>query len=302
MFALLFLTLFPFASAADSVSSPEPAADAVFTTWLATPSVRHATVAAEVMRVDTADALPVFSHNAEVTVTPASVLKLVTTATALRVLGPEWVWPHTAQVVDSTLEVPAGLEGYCPDWMIEDIGQSYMPPLSNRQADGGRRLAAVVSDINHQSLNQQAETLLHLLTPSCRHDSALLLVRQLWTAEGLDMDGVLMRDGNGAAAQDGVTAHFVVSLLSRMAHDAAFVRSLPLVGREGTVRNFLKGTRHEGTTRLKSGTMKDVVSYAGYATGRDGHRYAVAIFVNHHALTAREMRLQLEPVIDALIP
>ena len=86
------------------------------------------------------------------------------------------------------------------------------------------------------------------------------------------------------------------------ATDSAFVASLPLVGKEGTVASFLKGTRLEGQARLKSGTTKLVVDYAGFVHGSDGEEYAVAIIVNNFTGIAKGVRQEIEKLLLQLIP
>jgi D-alanyl-D-alanine carboxypeptidase/D-alanyl-D-alanine-endopeptidase (penicillin-binding protein 4) len=116
------------------------------------------------------------------------------------------------------------------------------------------------------------------------------VVVDYWRRQGVDVQGVRMYDGCGLSPNDRVTPRFMVQLLARMQGDAAFVASLPEVGREGTVRNFGTGTCLEGHARLKSGTTKQVVAYAGYVQGRGGRQYAVAVVVNNYDGSATEVR------------
>jgi len=284
--------------------------------WMSSPGLEHATITLEVVRLpqtapksQPSSSHPAISrgqvqyrHDAERFVIPASVMKLVTAATGYRLLGADYIWPDSIPLIDTAQVALPGLERYNPDWLIEDIDTEYMGPMDNLLPDSGRVFSEVMRETLNESLNLEAETTLHLLTPSCRLDSGLLAVQEYWRPRGLDLGSLIMYDGCGLSPSDRVTAHFITSLLADMQFDEVFRQSMALVSREGTVRNFLKGTRLEAKGRLKTGTLKSVVAYAGYMKGSDGRTYAVAIFVNNHTCKNREVRKGIEKVLLSLIP
>lgn len=269
-----------------------------FYDWIKSPALKHATVTLEVTR----DGKSIYSYDADRLMAPASVMKLVTTATALRMLGGDYVLPDSAAIIDTAQVALPGLECYNPDWLIEDIDTDYMPPLQNQLADSGRLLREVVFDTNHESLNLQAETLARMLHPSCSLDSALAVISDYWRDQGLDTECLWMYDGCGLAPSDRVTARFIVQLLNKMKGDPDFVNSLPLVGQEGTLKRFLRDTRLSGRGRLKSGTLKTAVTYAGYLTGTNSKKYELCIMVNNYSGKASEVRRGMEKVLLSLIP
>lgn len=285
-------------------------------TWMTSPGLEHATITLEVVRLPqrASEVQPtpehpaisrgqvIHSFDADRFVIPASVMKLVTAATGFRILGPDYIWPDSIGLIDTAQVALPGLECYNPDWLIEDIDTEYMQPMDNLLPDSGRVFREVMRETLCKSLNLQAETTLHLLTPSCRLDSGLLAIQEYWEPRGLDLGSLIMYDGCGLSPSDRVTAHFITSLLADMQFDDAFRQSLALASREGTVRRFLKGTRLEAKARLKTGTIKSVVAYAGYVKGSDARTYAVAIFVNNHTAKNAEVRKDIEKVLLSLIP
>lgn len=278
--------------------------------------MRHATVTLEVVRLPRrpapADAAwqpaiergeVIYSHDAQRLVTPASVLKLLTAATAYRTLGVDYLWPDSVPLIDSINTLFPGLECYNPDWLIEDTNPDYTLPLTNKQPDSGRLLQEVMKETLEESINEKAETMLRLLTPSCRLDSGLLAVHDYWAPRGLDMEGSLwMFDGCGLSPSDRMTAHLICSLLADMQFDEGFRNCLPVAGRTGTLKRILRECRLTGKAWLKSGTLKSVVAYAGYAQGSDSRTYAVSIFVNNDSRPHKETRQDLEKVLLSLIP
>ena len=287
----------------------------IFKEWITSDGMKHATVSMEIVRLprtapqQTPDSLNpainrgrvLYSYDPERLMTPASVLKLVTAATGFRVLGPNYVWPDSVPMIDSADVRLPGLERFNPDLLVEDI-EEYMPGLDNLLPDSGQMLIDVMDRTLAESLNLQAETLLRLLTPSCRLDSGLLKVQDYWRKRGLDMESLVMYDGCGISPSDRVTAHFINSLLADMQFDAHFRKAMADIAMEGTVREFLKKTRLSGQGQLKTGTLKNVVAYAGYIRGSDGRTYAVTIFVANNTCKHAEVRKEIEKLLLSLIP
>ena len=126
------------------------------------------------------------------------------------------------------------------------------------------------------------------------------VVKEYWEKKGLDVFPLRMNDGSGLAPADKVSAGFMGELLVYMATESAvsdaFIASLPQAGIEGSVRNFLKGSKLQGKARLKSGGITGVRSYAGYIT-KDGKTYAVAVFSNNYYCTMSRMTGALEKLL-----
>ena len=126
------------------------------------------------------------------------------------------------------------------------------------------------------------------------------VVKEYWEKKGLDVFPLRMNDGSGLAPADKVSAGFMGELLAYMATESAvseaFIASLPQAGIEGSVRNFLKGSKLQGKARLKSGGITGVRSYAGYIT-EDGKTYAVAIFSNNYSCPMNRMTGALEKLL-----
>lgn len=126
------------------------------------------------------------------------------------------------------------------------------------------------------------------------------VVKEYWEKKGLDVFPLRMNDGSGLAPADKVSAGFMGELLVYMATESAvsdaFIASLPQAGIEGSVRNFLKGSKLQGKARLKSGDITGVRSYAGYIT-KDGKTYAVAVFSNNYSCSMSRMTGALEKLL-----
>lgn len=74
-----------------------------------------------------------------------------------------------------------------------------------------------------------------------------------------------------------------------------FLASMPIVGIDGTMKKRLKDATAAGRAHIKTGTLDNVKSAAGYALNAQGQRYAVTVFINHPKAQAGTA------AIDALI-
>lgn len=90
-------------------------------------------------------------------------------------------------------------------------------------------------------------------------------VCQLWRNHGgMDLNGVVIKDGSGLTRSNRLTAIFLARILQEMSPDPYYVSFFPLAGQEGTLRRFLRGTRLEAYIAMKTGSVRGVQAYAGY--------------------------------------
>jgi D-alanyl-D-alanine carboxypeptidase/D-alanyl-D-alanine-endopeptidase (penicillin-binding protein 4) len=89
-----------------------------------------------------------------------------------------------------------------------------------------------------------------------------------------------LNDGSGLSRGDWTSPRDVVTVLSALAGDTAFVNSLSIAGQTGTLQYGLQGTAAAGRCRGKSGTLHDVANLVGLCTAKDGHTLAFAFLLN----------------------
>lgn len=167
----------------------------------------------------------------------------------------------------------------------------------------------IASVCNHVSHNLYADALLKTVGLQYKprrnevvssFGRGVRVVKEYWEKKGLNVFPLRMNDGSGLAPADKVSAGFMGELLVYMATESAvsdaFIASLPQAGVEGSVRNFLKGSKLQGKARLKSGGITGVRSYAGYIT-KDGKTYAVAVFSNNYSCPMSQMTKLLEQLL-----
>lgn len=170
------------------------------------------------------------------------------------------------------------------------------------------KLSDIILQTNHRSVNLYAETLLKELgkkqSNSGTTSAGIKIITDFWKSQGLDTEGLFMEDGSGLSPRNGVSAFQFVKALSIAFHDTlnypVFYRSIPKAGEVGTVRNFLTGQANK-RIRLKSGSMKRVKSYCGYAISNASKNYAFSIIANNYNCSGTEVKRKIENIILLLV-
>ena len=164
-------------------------------------------------------------------------------------------------------------------------------PVSARAlaAHEGPPLLEILKAVNKMSQNLHAEMMLRLLGARRRGVGSAAAGREA-AGEFLRRVGVVpsawaMQDGSGLSRSDLVTPHEMVSLLAAMdrhPRGASFRETLPIAGRDGTLKGRMRSGAAEGRVLAKTGTLRHVNALAGYVTTRSGSRLAFVAMANHH--------------------
>ncbi|WP_338849675.1 D-alanyl-D-alanine carboxypeptidase/D-alanyl-D-alanine-endopeptidase [Massilia sp. W12] len=148
-------------------------------------------------------------------------------------------------------------------------------------------LALLVRDINKYSNNVMARMLylrLGVVDGKASLEAADQRIRAHLQAKGVDLPELVLDNGSGLSRRERISPAGMVRVLQlawRAPHMPEFIASMPLVGVDGTMRRRLLQSPAQGQAHIKTGTLKDVRSVAGYVLAQSGRRYALAAFVNH---------------------
>ncbi|NDH54026.1 MAG: D-alanyl-D-alanine carboxypeptidase/D-alanyl-D-alanine-endopeptidase [Betaproteobacteria bacterium] len=177
-------------------------------------------------------------------------------------------------------------------------------------------LAETVRDINKFSNNVMAQQLFLTLSLSAPAAGGALMpvaaegapgqvatleasrdVLRRWWQERLGGDDApLLDNGSGLSRDERISAQALARMLQtayRSSLMPELMSSLPIAGVDGTLRR--QRSRASGSAHLKTGSLRDVVSIAGYVHAASGKRYVMVAMVNHaNAEAAR-------PAFDALL-
>jgi D-alanyl-D-alanine carboxypeptidase/D-alanyl-D-alanine-endopeptidase (penicillin-binding protein 4) len=167
-------------------------------------------------------------------------------------------------------------------------------------------LDTIVRQMLVESDNHIAETLLRIIGEGSGHpgtDGAGIAVEEHeLTKLGVPRDRMTVYDGSGLAPSDRIMPLSLAKLLSAEARGPGgdlFVRSLPLVGVEGTVKHH---DLHAalGRARAKSGHIENVNGLAGTVATAHHGRIAFAFVVNDPRADADVVYEEVDRALDAL--
>jgi D-alanyl-D-alanine carboxypeptidase/D-alanyl-D-alanine-endopeptidase (penicillin-binding protein 4) len=166
-------------------------------------------------------------------------------------------------------------------------------------------LSDIVADINKFSNNVMAQQLFLSLSSQNdavgRFETSRQRVLNWWRTTLPDQPEPVLENGSGLSRQERSSAAALTRLLQLAAigpYAQVFQNSLGLAGVDGTVARLKERNPNAaaiGQAWLKTGSLRDVTSLAGYVQGRSGQRYSFVAIVNHPNAP------QARPALDALL-
>ncbi|SFZ89656.1 D-alanyl-D-alanine carboxypeptidase/D-alanyl-D-alanine endopeptidase [Chryseobacterium limigenitum] len=125
-----------------------------------------------------------------------------------------------------------------------------------------------------KSINMYGETFIKTLGKEKKGDpsfkSGVAYLKEFWKSKGINANMINFADGSGLSPQNYVSAKAEVQALlyaKKQAWFEAYYDGFP------TQDNGMK---------MKSGTMSDTKSFAGYHTSKDGKKYVFSIIINNY--------------------
>ena len=147
-------------------------------------------------------------------------------------------------------------------------------------------LDQVLQRMMKNSDNFYAESMFYQLaaTSGKRHahaKDAANVIKQLINKVGLGNNPYRIADGSGLSLYNYVSPELEMRLL-RYAYRNSHIYthllpSLPIAGRDGTLKTRMKGTFAEENVKAKTGTVTGVSALAGYCTAANGHQLCFSI-------------------------
>lgn len=125
-----------------------------------------------------------------------------------------------------------------------------------------------------KSINFYGETLIKTLGKEKKGDpsfkSGVAYLKEFWKSKGITPNMINFADGSGLSPQNYVAAK-------------AEVQALLYARKQPWFESYYEGfPTHDNGMKMKSGTMSDTKSYAGYHTSKDGKKYVFSIIINNY--------------------
>ena len=125
-----------------------------------------------------------------------------------------------------------------------------------------------------KSVNLYGETLVKTLGKEKKNagsfDAGISYMKDFWKGKGINASMINFADGSGLSPQNYVSAR-------------AEVQALIYSKKQPWFNEFFAGFPEQGNgMKMKSGTMKNTKSFAGYHTSKEGKKYVFSIIVNNY--------------------
>lgn len=156
-----------------------------------------------------------------------------------------------------------------------------LAPIITSQSDPFSVLATTMMKL---SQNQYAEAVLKTIG-SGTAEAGRNAVRETLTAWNIDPAGLIQLDGSGLSRYNYITPETMTAVLLHVERSerlrGVYEGTLPIAGRDGTLEQRMRGTPAEGRAFVKTGSMNNVRSAAGYARTADNRLVAFTIIANN---------------------
>jgi D-alanyl-D-alanine carboxypeptidase/D-alanyl-D-alanine-endopeptidase (penicillin-binding protein 4) len=188
--------------------------------------------------------------------------------------------------------------------------------ISGVTPDGAKEVAQishaiydVLSYMLKESDNHSAITMFKLLGAKYKSTPATLedgqeVISSFLTELGIDRYSYEILEGSGLTRYNKVNAEMYIKILKYMYDDRFtfdyFMNSLPIAGKDGTLRKRMIGTEAEGNVYAKTGTINSVSALSGYVIDKDNEILIFYIVMNGFGGNATEMRAAQDDVAITL--
>jgi len=134
-------------------------------------------------------------------------------------------------------------------------------------------LDKIVYWLMRKSINLYAETLIKTMAKEKRNnpsfETGVGFLKDFWKSKGINSNMINFADGSGLSPQNYVSAK-------------AQVQALLYSKKQNWFDAFYEGFPTQNGIKMKSGTIKDSKSFAGYQTSKNGKNYVFSIILNNY--------------------
>jgi serine-type D-Ala-D-Ala carboxypeptidase/endopeptidase (penicillin-binding protein 4) len=153
-------------------------------------------------------------------------------------------------------------------------------------------LSQVVYWLNQKSLNLYAENVLKTIASkggnAATTENGVEAMKKFWFSKlGIDPNALGVLDGSGLSPENRLTTSAMTTILQSVAREPwynSFLESLPL-------NNDMK---------MKSGSIRNVLAYAGFHRGQKGRLYAFSFITNNYSGSTSAIKQKMFKVLDDL--
>ncbi|MCY1633150.1 D-alanyl-D-alanine carboxypeptidase/D-alanyl-D-alanine endopeptidase [Marinifilum sp. D737] len=162
------------------------------------------------------------------------------------------------------------------------------------------KLKDIVYWTNQKSVNLFADQLLFEIgqkqNEKADWKTGTKTINEFWREKGIETKYQNLLDGSGLSHFNAISAEFFSQILTSMYHSNnynAFLSSLPVAGKSGTLKHFGKSSVIASNWKAKTGSMTGVRTYCGYLKNSKDKDYIVCILINNHQCSSKDLNNKL---------
>ena len=173
-------------------------------------------------------------------------------------------------------------------------------PIVTSQSDP---LSVLATTMMKLSQNQYAEAMLKTIGAGTV-EAGRTAVKETLRAWNIDPAGLIQLDGSGLSRYSYITPETMTAVLLYVDRSerlrSVYESTLPIAGRDGTLEQRMRGTAAEGRAFVKTGSMNNVRSAAGYARTADNRLVAFTIIANNFDNSSAVINAATDEIIARL--
>jgi D-alanyl-D-alanine carboxypeptidase/D-alanyl-D-alanine-endopeptidase (penicillin-binding protein 4) len=173
-------------------------------------------------------------------------------------------------------------------------------PIITSQSDP---LSVLATTMMKLSQNQYAEAMLKTIGAGTA-EAGRTAVKETLKAWNIDPAGLIQLDGSGLSRYSYITPETMTAVLLHVDRSerlrGVYESTLPIAGRDGTLEQRMRGTAAEGRAFVKTGSMNNVRSAAGYVRTADNRLIAFTIIANNFDNPAAVINAATDEIIARL--
>ncbi len=180
-----------------------------------------------------------------------------------------------------------------------------VPPNADLIGEISNPITNTIPDILQNSNNLMAETIYKLAAVK-RYNStgsdelASLIFNEFYEKLGLKKNSVIIKDGCGVSRNNLFSVDWTTSALNKLYklnNFSTFKDNMAQPG-DGTLSSRLYDLR--GNAWLKTGSLSNISTIAGYVHSVDGHTYSVAVFIQNFTNKQQDIKAFEDSIITAV--
>lgn len=172
------------------------------------------------------------------------------------------------------------------------VSQNYVLDLKPIATHSSPRLSQVIYWFNQKSINLYGENILKTIAwkqgkmPST--ENGVAQIQKLWKAElNIDPNAIAILDGSGLSPENRITSRSIADIIRWSVKQPWFI-------------DFQQSLPTNNAMKMKSGSIRNVLAYAGYHKSSSGNAFVFSFITNNYSGSTSVIKQKMFRTLDSL--